>query len=126
MPLKVAPPAPASGPDIEMPGRRTDLRRMFNMAPPAPVSGPTIEIRREEPKPPQPAPDDDEEEEDEKEGDEEPKPEPQPAQRRVRNAQELIAAAQGATSRAELAQIEQEAQGRTSVLSAVQERRRQI
>ena len=125
MPLKVAPPAPASGPDIEMPGRRTDLRRVYNMAPPAPVSGPTIEVpRREEPKPPQPAPDD-EDEEDEKEGDE-PKPEPQPAQRRMRNAQELIAAAQGATSKAELDEIEQEAQGRTSVLSAVSERRRQI
>lgn len=125
MPLKVAPPAPASGPDIEMPGRRTDVRRMFTMAPAMPVQGPAIEVRREEPKPPQPAPDDDEEEE---EDDDKPKPEPQPAPeaRRVRNAQELIAAAQGATTKAELDQIEQEAQGRTSVLSAVSERRRQI
>ena len=125
--MRVAPPAPASGPDIEMPGRRTDMRRMFNMAPPIPVSGPTIEIRREEPKPPQPAPDDDEEEGEE--GDE-PRPQPGPTppepnpQRRT--AQELITAAQGATTRAELDAIQAEAQGRTSVLSAIAERRRQI
>jgi hypothetical protein len=141
MPVNIAGRTPVQGEEVEVKQevRIAGRRYGFQMAPPAPVKGPDIE----QPKAPPPEVETSDEEAAPEAPTQTPSapagaptqpttpataptPAPKPAPAPGMSAADLIAMAQGATTKEELDAIQRVAAGRATVIQAVAERRKQI